>query len=198
MLKIICYLFFISLIITACTDASSTATGNGADSTKKDSATSVKAAIDKDVYNEEQEIKNMIREMTNICEAAITKDTVFIMGNDTLSVTFKHSCTGDSFLLPARYIEAYKIDRFMAHSLRSNIVVKKNGMGILDKRIDKKDYELVLDASLKEYAVLLYPKLTSSGDTIYINYSLSIPLTDVGIAVRASILKDGSIHYGLN
>jgi ABC-type transport system involved in Fe-S cluster assembly fused permease/ATPase subunit len=66
MLKVICYLFFVTLIITACTDFSSGRTGNGADSTKKDSAISVKTAIDKDVYNEELEIKNMIRKFVSI------------------------------------------------------------------------------------------------------------------------------------
>lgn len=198
MLKVICCLFFISLIVTACTDASSSATGNGADSTKKDTTTTVKAANDRDEYNEEEEIKNMIREMTHICENPITTDTVFVIGTDTLSIAFNHSCSGDSFLLHPRYIETYKMDRFMAHSLRSDIIVEKNGVRILDRRIEKKDFESVSDQVLNQYAVLLYPDLKISGDSILIDYSLSVPLTDVGIRVRARIGKDGGILFGRN
>ena len=140
----------------------------------------------------------MIREMANICEIAVTKDTVFIVGNDTLSVALKHSCTGDSFLLPVKYIEAYKMDRFIAHPLKTDIIVEKNGVRILDKSIEKKDFGAFVDGDLKEYAVLLYPVLKQTGDSIYIDYSLSVPLTDVGIGVKAGIGKDGGLHFGLN
>jgi hypothetical protein len=190
MIKLICYLFAISVMITSCTDATSTTTNSGADSIKKETAQ------DTDVYNEEQEIKNMISEMTNICEVAFTKDTTFIIGADTFTVTLNHSCTGDSFLLPAKYIETYKLPRFMAHNLKTDIVIEKDGVSILDKRIIKKDFESVADQSLNQYAVLLYPILKQTGDSIYIDYSLSIPLTDVGIAVRATILKDGGMYFG--
>jgi len=192
MLKVICYLISISLVAAGCNNASSTATGNGPDSTQRETAK------DKDIYHEEQEIKNMIREMVNICEIAVTKDTVFIVGNDTLSVAFSHSCNGDSFLLPAKYIEPFKIDRFIAHSLKTNIVIEKNGVTILDKTIEKKDFGSFVDGDLKRYAVLLYPVLKQTGDSIYIDYSLSVPLTDVGIGVKVGIGKDGGMHFGLN
>lgn len=191
-MKLICYLFAISLIVTGCTDAPSATTNSGADSIKKE------AAQDKEVYNEEQEIKNMIREMNNICEIAFTKDTSFIIGNDTFDVALNHSCTGDSFLLPAKYIETYKMDRFVAHNLKTDIVIEKNGVSIMERRIEKKDFKSVSDEVLNQYAVLLYPILKQTGDSICIDYSLSIPLTDVGIGVRASILKDGSMRFSTN
>jgi hypothetical protein len=90
------------------------------------------------------------------------------------------------------------MDRFMAHSLKTDIVVEKNGIRILDKRIEKKDFGSLLDPGLKEYAVLQYGYMKTLNDTICIDYSISVPLTDVGIGVRASISKDGSIHYGNN
>lgn len=194
MLKGICYLFVLSVIYTACTDASSTDTTNGADSIQKDSL-AVKVVQDKNAYNEEEEIKKLIWETAHICDVAFTKDTIFIKGNDTFTVAFKHSCSGDSFLLPAKYIETYKMDRFMAYSLQSDIIVEKNGVGIVDRRIQKKDFSAVSDPVLNQYAVLQYPDLKITGDSVSINYSLSVPLTDVGIGVRATILKDGSIHF---
>lgn len=192
MLKLICYLFAISLIVTSCTDAPSATTDTGADSVKKETAQ------DKDVYNEEQDIKNMISKMTNICEVAFTKDTSFIIGADTFAVALNHSCTGDSFLLPAKYIEVYKMDRFMAHDLKTDIVVKKNGVSILNKRIVKKDFKSVSDEVLNQYAVLFYGYMRTIDDSFYVHYSLSIPLTDVGIGVKAIISKDGSIRFGGN
>jgi hypothetical protein len=197
-LKIFCYLLFISLIYTGCNDASTTVQKDGIDLTKKDSSSTVNVVQDRDEYQEEQEINNMLSEMTHICETPVVKDTVFIIGSDSISLAFNHSCTGDSFLLPSKYIETYKMDRFMAHSLKSDVIIEKNGVRILDKRIEKKDFGSLVDGDLKKYAVLLYPNLGITGDTIYINYSISVPLTDVGIGVRASILKDGSIQYGKN
>jgi hypothetical protein len=86
----------------------------------------------------------------------------------------------------------------MAHSLKSDVIIEKNGVRILVKRIEKKDFGSLVDGDLEKYAVLLYPEPGVTGDTIYLDYSISVPLTDVGIGVRASILKDGSIHYGKN
>ena len=133
-----------------------------------------------------------------MCENPVIKDTLFIIGSDTISVALNHSCTGDSFPLPAKYLEMYKLDRFMAHSLKTDIVVEKNGERIAQKRILKMNFESLLEPSLKEYAVLWYGYMGTVNDTIYIDYSITIPLTDIGIGVRASILKDGSIQYGRN
>jgi hypothetical protein len=198
MLKVICYLLSVSLIVTGCSDASSTTTANGIDSTKKDSSISVKAAQPKEEFNEEEDFKNYILEMTHICENPFTKDTVFTIGNDTFSVAVNHSCTGDSFQLPARYLTLVKGKPFTAHNLKTNIVIEKNGVSILDKRIEKEDFKAVSDEVLNQNAVLLYPILKQTGDSICIDYSLSIPLTDVGIGVRATILKDGSMNFGRN
>lgn len=192
MIKLICYLFAISLMVTSCTDATSTTTNNGADSIKKETA------ADRDVYQEEQEIKKMISNMSQLCENAITMDTSFMVGKDSILVVFSHSCTGDSFPIPARYLEPYHLDHFMAYPLRSEIIVEKNRKRILYTKITKDDFISLLDHSLNKYGVLLYPDLEISGDTINISYSISIPLTDVGIGVRATILIDGNIHFGRN
>jgi hypothetical protein len=194
----ICYLFFVSFIYAGCSEAATTGNNNSVDSTKRNSSSSVKASKERPEYNEAADIKNMIREMSQICEHPVSKDTVFIMGNDTVSIAFNHSCTGDSFLLPAKYIETYKMDHFMAHSLKSDIIIKKNGVKLLGRRIEKKDFGSLVEGDLKDYAVLLYPIIERENDTIYIDYSISVPLTDVGIGVRASIKKDGSIQFGRN
>jgi hypothetical protein len=198
LLDTIFYLFFTSVIFTGCSDIATTGKSKSADSTKRIKSSSVKAYEERGVYNEEEEIKSFIRQMAQLCENPVTKDTVFIIGKDSISLTFNHNCTGDSFPLPAKYLETYKLDRFFAHSLKSEIEVKKNGVSILNKRIEKRDFGSLIDGDLKEYAVLLYPNLGTTGDTIYIDYSISIPLTDIGIGVRANILKDGSIQYSSN
>ncbi|MBO9203992.1 MULTISPECIES: hypothetical protein [Niastella] len=202
-LKTIPYLLFISLVFAGCSDVATTEKSKGADSTKRVGSSTVKAVEEKgeyneEGYNEEEEIKNFIRQMSQLCENPVIKDTVFIMGKDSVSLAFNHNCTGDSFPLPAKYLETYKLDRFTGHSLKSDIAVKKNGVNVLNKRIEKGDFESLIDGNLKEYGVLLYPHIGAVGDTIYIDYSISIPLTDIGIGVRASILKDGSVQYTRN
>jgi hypothetical protein len=128
-LKIICFLFIASLIYTGCSNAATTMKSNGADSAQRDSSSPVsKTSQERGEYSEEEDIKNLIREMSQLCNNPITKDTVFILGNDSVSLAFNHSCTGDSFPLAAKYLETYKLDHFFAHSLKSDIIVKKNGV----------------------------------------------------------------------
>lgn len=198
-MKAICYLFIASLIYTGCNDTAITVKRKNADSTHRDSSAPVsKASQERDEYNEEEDIKNLIRDMSQLCNNPVTKDTIFIIGNDTVSLVVNHACTGDSFSLPAKYLEPIKLDRFMAHSLKSDIIVKKNGVRVLDKRIEKEDFGSLVEGDLEKYAVLFYTNIKRENDTVYIDYSLSVPLTDVGIGVRVSIQKDGSLRFGRN
>jgi hypothetical protein len=48
---------------------------------------------------------------------------------------------------------------------------------------------------LKEYGVLFCPEINLSEDTIQLDYSISIPLTDVGAGVEMIINRDGSVVY---
>lgn len=77
----------------------------------------------------------------------------------------------------------------------SSMKVEKNGTGILDTMIYKKDFNRFLDENLRQYGVLLYPVLKASNDIIQINYSISIPLTDVGTGVTAKISKEGVLSF---
>jgi len=50
----------------------------------------------------------------------------------------------------------------------------------------------LLDTTLNKYATLLYPTLDIKNDSIRIHYSISIPVTDLGIGANLEFDKKGN------
>jgi len=53
----------------------------------------------------------------------------------------------------------------------------------------------LLDQQLQEYGALLCPLMELVNESIELDYSISIPLTDAGIGVTMVINCDGGIGY---
>lgn len=123
-------------------------------------------------------------------------DSSYVFGEDTIKVLVKHFCLMDSaIIIPKKYVGMYKLDSLITHNFVTLLKVEKNGKEVVNRKIQKKDFEQYLDPYLKSYATLLYPDIKKLEGSIALDYSISIPLTDVGIGVRAIIKLDDNILF---
>jgi hypothetical protein len=87
----------------------------------------------------------------------------------------------------------YKLDSYVTHNFATDIKLDKNNSTILQKTIYKRDFNKFLRLQLRDYGALLCPEMSLSNDTIQLGYSISIPLTDVGIGLTMGIDHNGHI-----
>jgi hypothetical protein len=100
-----------------------------------------------------------------------------------------------SIVIPKKYVGIYGLDSFVTHSFRTSIKVEEDNKRLFEGVILKANFEKYLDTTLKKYGVLLYPGIVKSNDNIKVNYSVSIPLTDIGIGVSMIIKKEANIDF---
>ena len=81
---------------------------------------------------------------------------------------------------------------FVTHNFVSDLIVITNKDTILKKHITKATFKSLLDTTLNKYATLLYPTLDIKNDSIRIHYSISIPVTDLGIGANLEFDKKGN------
>lgn len=123
-------------------------------------------------------------------------DSIFAFGADTFEIHLKHYCLMDSAIkVPEKYVHMYKLDSFVTHNFVTEARLDKNNKTIFQTTVYKKDFEKFLYPQLKEYGTLFCPEMKISGDTVELDYSISIPLTDVGVGVAMLINRDGSVVY---
>ena len=125
-------------------------------------------------------------------------DTLVVIGSDTLHIHEKYYCLHDSSLIiPKKYLwGGDKSKDFVTHNFASKIVVVKNADTILNKIFKKSDFNSALQEEEKQHAILFDPGFegySQKYNGIVFGYSISIPLTDVG--VPAYILVDKSGKY---
>lgn len=123
-------------------------------------------------------------------------DTTFLLnGIDTVTVELRHYCTYDYKInLPVRYRRMYKLSSFQTHDFISTLEFRLNSKVIFKGFIEKEDFRNLLDDELKKYGVLLYPNLEVEDNGIAIQYSISVPLSDVGRGFIVEIDTLGKKH----
>jgi hypothetical protein len=124
-------------------------------------------------------------------------DTVVIIGKDSLKIHEKYYCLHDSALIiPKKYLwGGDKSKDFVTHNFVSNIMVIKNRDTIINKTFKKSDFNGVINPEEKQYAILFAPGFTGykkQYDGVIFGYSISIPLTDVGVPAFILINKNGN------
>ncbi len=129
----------------------------------------------------EGEEPNYRKEFINEYSKTLTIDTFFSAHNRTYTVFLKHYCTWDSALvIPAKYNYDIRSD-FKTHNFQSELTVLEGMDTAFKKIITKDDFNSLLYPALDNYATLLFPTLKLENDSIKLFYSISIPVTDVGI-----------------
>jgi hypothetical protein len=91
--------------------------------------------------------------------------------------------------------EKYSKD-FVTNNFASKIIVTKNNDTVFNKIIKKNIFNGIIEEPLKKYAILFdcnYDGYNKATGEFAFRYSITIPMTDVG--VPASIVVDKMGHY---
>ncbi|MBX3238369.1 MAG: hypothetical protein KIT80_06250 [Chitinophagaceae bacterium] len=135
------------------------------------------------------------KEFISLYQKPILIDRSFIDNGKEYEIVFRHFSTMDNGLVvPAKYNFDTNRD-FVTHNFVSNLIVFTGKDTIFEKHITKAMFKPLLDTldtSLNKYATLLYPTLDIHNDSIKIHYSISIPVTDIGISVDIKFDKRGN------
>nr|WP_294950451.1 hypothetical protein [uncultured Mucilaginibacter sp.] len=125
-------------------------------------------------------------------------DSVFDNGKERISLRVKYYCLKDSdIVIPKRYYDAENPTDFITHPFVSDILLINGRDTVLNKQFTAKDFQPFFKdpfvGALKKYGGLLAPSIsgTSTRDNFIVYYSLSIPVTDLGIPVKIIIQKNG-------
>lgn len=188
---------FIFLTLLGCSSGENKSTTQ-ADATKTSKQIdSTKAAAKVDTTEEEDESQVDVRkELIASYEKPILIDTFFIDDSKKVEAVFRYLCTRDSAIkVPARYNFDTKKD-FVTHDFISDLTLLSGKDTLFKKQITKSTFDNLIDSSLKKYATLLFPVFSIDNDSIKIEYSITIPVTDVGVGVYVKFGKNGNYVIG--
>jgi len=124
-------------------------------------------------------------------------DTLIVDGNDSMRVYCKFYCLHDSALVvPKHYLwGGDKSKDFITHNFAAKIILTKNRDTVLNKIFLKKDFTHALYEDLQKHATFVGFNFggynTKLKDKFLFGCSISIPLTDVGVAAYLAIDKSG-------
>ncbi len=118
---------------------------------------------------------------------------VVLKSKDTMAVKLRYFCTYDNKIkLPSKYVKIYNLKTFQTHSFITTLKLKVNKNVVFNGLIKKNDFDSLLHIELKKYAVLMSPNISFENDMLNLQYSISIPLTDVGNGFTVTIDKNGN------
>jgi len=146
------------------------------------------------VSEDDSELLNIVKEYKATYSKMYDFDTTFDSEKHSYRVNFSHKCLFDSSLtIPEKYVSIYRMKEFTTHNFQSSFALYKDGAEITNMNITKSVFSPLIDENLIKYGNLLYPriKVGSNPFTVEINYSLSIPLTDIGKSVMLSFDNQG-------
>ncbi|MFT3935918.1 MAG: hypothetical protein QM726_19975 [Chitinophagaceae bacterium] len=136
--------------------------------------------------HDEKENTDFRQEFISLYTKKVVIDTYFVDNGRKYEIIFRHFSTMDNGLVvPAKYNFDTNKD-FVTHNFVSDLAVISEKDTVFKKHITKATFKPLLDTlntPLNKYATLLYPTLVIDNDSIQIHYSISIPVTDVGLGV---------------
>lgn len=145
--------------------------------------------------NDDLELTTIVNDLKSEYSKTLNVDTTFARGLDTFRLLFNYKCLFDSSLLiPKKYVDIYGFESFKTHNFEANLILFKNRIKILDDKITKSKFANQIDESLKRYATLFYPYIKIEDSIIKVHFSVSIPLTDVGVATAYIAKFDGQTY----
>ena len=119
-------------------------------------------------------------------------DTSFKQEGKLFRIVLNHFCTMDSgLIIPAKYNWDIQTD-FVTHNFESELTLLEDVDTVFQRQIVKSDFDAILHQELRQYAILQAPRIELIRDSILVHYSISIPVTDVGIAVKIKFDKTGN------
>lgn len=145
--------------------------------------------------SDDQELTAIVDDFKSQYSKNYNVDTMFTRGADSFKLAFTYKCLFDNGLsIPEKYVGIYGFKNFKAHNFVANLVLYKNGGKIVDDKITKSKFTNQIDESLKQYGDLLYPSLKIEDSVIKVHFSISIPLTDVGVGTNYIAQLNGQTY----
>jgi hypothetical protein len=131
-------------------------------------------------------------------------DTIIVdKSQNNIKISTKYYCLFDNRVtIPKKYAWEDVIEGkdFITHNYCQDVKVTMNDKVIFDKVITKEFFKDKIYTELKQYGVLLYPSFNydTKNEISNLSYSISIPLTDIGIGVKISIDNNGKEKIDIN
>jgi hypothetical protein len=145
-----------------------------------------------DTISEEHDSEtNFRKDFSLLYSNPISIDTSFDRKGKKYRALFRHFSTMDNALtIPAKYNFDTDTD-FVTHSFESELILLSERDTLFKQQITKLTFDKLLDSTLRKYSTLLYPDFYIETDSIKIHYSISIPVTDIGIGATISFDQKG-------
>lgn len=201
-LKSIVFMIFL-FACCSCRNATTDKTREGDSVMAKTAASRVNgvraASRDTGMEGADGNVTDVYNDYVSEYEKRHTIDTGFAVGADSFRLQLTHYCLHDSAIkVPREYVYMYGLDSFVTHNFATTVRLDRNNRTILQRIVHKEDFDALLDKGLKKYSALLYPEMGVVKDSVYLYYSISVPLTDVGIGVHMVVDRAGGITYCSN
>jgi len=124
-------------------------------------------------------------------------DKVVIDGNDTLQLHETYYCLHDSSLIvPKHYLWGGDTSKdFVTNNFATKIIVVNNKDTVLKKVFNKSEFNNTLFEEERKYAIIFnagYVGYNKKKEEFALGYSITIPLTDVGVTAYITVDKKGN------
>ncbi len=121
-------------------------------------------------------------------------DTAFSIGGISYKFKLKHYCTMDSAIkIPAGYnFDSHQ--PYVTHNFVTDVIFLKGYDTVRKMQVTKNTFRTFLWSPLDSFGSLLPPNVNIIGDTVGLDYSISIPATDVGIGVTINFDNKGNYY----
>lgn len=188
------YLQLIALsILFACNNKTAPVNSNpiASDTITPLDANTVYTEISTDTSHDEPTLESIVHDFVSKSTDPVHMDSSFTFNDAPYRLKVNYYCLFDSALIvPMQYVEMYGMMEFITNNYAADIKLFKNDDEILDTTISKNDF--IKKAKVKDpikYRLLFQPVINISPESVAVNFSLSVPLTDIGEKVVFPLLK---------
>lgn len=122
-------------------------------------------------------------------------DSIIIINKDTIEIKMTYLCLLDNkIVVPKSYLAPYRKSDLITHNFVVDLEMYKNKRILLQKRLTKNDFQTTFNEEIEKYGTLFFPEIRQKDNNIYIDISISIPLTDIGDSRSYVIDTIGNIN----
>ena len=148
-------------------------------------------------YDKEQ--NSAYKELIKSYQKESIIDSVIIINKDTIEIKMTYLCLLDNkIIVPKSYLTPHRESDLISHNFVVDLKMYKNKKRLFQKRLTKNDFQKTLNEEINKYGTLFSPEIRQKGNNIYIDISISIPLTDIGVSRSYIIDTIGNINIAPN
>jgi len=172
-------LFLLFLIFSSC----NLSTKNPNSQIKETNNKTIEKVADEE-FTDAEEFKYAYDVLIKSYKEKIHIDSLYVIDNDTFNVILTYSCLLNSkVIVPKSYFAPNLNDDLTTHNFIVDLKIIKNNKIFIEKSIEKKYFFNTLNnEDIKKYGILINPYIRREDKMIFIDISVSIPLTDIGVS----------------